>query len=441
MIRKLVLCVSTTLLLGAPVAQAGTVYVPLPGYPAVGAEGWEPTVFVTNGNSTAASFKQLALPADTDGTTRPSPPTAQQVPAGETAGLALSAGFTGLLELTAPAGFSFSGRLDRTDGADSTELPVLSSENAAPAGSTLYLQGLRRSDTLASDWTLVNLGWASASCKISTFGVAGGPIGAAATVALKPLSSRVFPDVLLTLGVSAGEYVRGQVTCDQPFYTFAMARDAESGDIGLIEPSSRGNSTFALPGEEGPQECPAGAACFTVDGLAFKPSKSTPTKGFNFPLPPGNYERLHFEMDVKHGGWDPANPGGKHMLFWLVKNRNYYMYGYSNFEGPSKNKVFFRHGIELTHPEKIKLGANFAAQPGHTYHLEYTYDTRENFLKLEVSENGNVVATINGQPNVNVISIEPGDQGVLGIGFDGTNPAERPTYGWEYSNIKIQWFK
>src|SRR4029079_12015143 len=127
--------------------------------------------------------------------------------------------------------------------------------------------------------------------------------------------------------------------------------------------------------------------------------------------------------------------------FWLVKNRNYYMYGYANFEGPSKNDVIFRHGVAITHPEKIKIISKIAAQEGHTYHLEYTYDTRQNFLRLDVSENGAVLATINGVPNTGVIDFATGDQGIIDIGFDGSNPAEVPTYGWEYKNIAIQWLK
>ena len=81
------------------------------------------------------------------------------------------------------------------------------------------------------------------------------------------------------------------------------------------------------------------------------------------------------------------------------------------------------------------------AQEGHTYHLEYTYDTRQNFLKLDVRENGTVLATINGTPNTNVIGFATGDLGIIDIGFDGSNPAEVPTYGWEYKNIEIQWLK
>ncbi len=438
MTRKSVL--SLSLLLLGSAAYAGTVYVPVPGYQTVGSAAWEPVVLVSNEGTQAASFQELFLRPDSDGTVRPPNPVSQAVSAQQTTGLAPDPGSQGLLELSGPDDLAFVARLERVDTGDSTELPVVSSDNAAPAGDTIFLQGLRRGPSLATDWTIINLGWTAASCSVSTFSVDGTALGSPATITLKPLSSRVFPDVLQTLGVAAGEFLRGQVSCDQQFFSFAMARDAQTGDVGLILPSGRGSSTLPRPGDNA-SECPAGAACFQVDGLAFKPSPSLSDRGFNFPVPPGDYRRIHLEMDVKHGGWDAGNPGGKHMLFWLVKNRNYYMYGYGNFEGPGKNDVLFRHGVEITHPEKVKIKAPLAAQPGHTYHLDYTYDTGQRFLKLVVSENGNILATLNGVPNVGVIDFAPGDEGIIGIGFDGSNPEERPTYGWEYRDLKIQWIK
>jgi hypothetical protein len=443
-IRKAAPTLSLLALL-ASAAHAGTVYVPLPGNLTVGSAAWEQVVFVSNGGAQNASFSELALRGDTDGTVRPPSPTSQALPAKQGTGLALDAASQGLLELAGPDDLTFSARLERVDSEDSTELPIISSANAAAAGSTLYLQGLRRSATVATDWTLVNLGWTAANCKVATFSVTGSPIGSPATIILKPLSSKAFPDVLQTIGLSEAEYVRGSVSCDQQFYTFAMAHDTASGDVGLIAPSGRGNSTLTLGGDGGNNPgngpCPAGASCFEVKGLAFKPSKQEPVHRFEFPVPPGNYERIHFEMDVKHGGWDLARRSGKHMLFWLVKNRNYYMYGYANFEGPTKNDVIFRHGVAITHPEKIKITAPMVAQEGHVYHLDYTYDTRQNFLKLVVSENGTALATIDGTPNTNVIDFAAGDVGIIDIGFNGSNPAERPTYGWEYRDIKIQWIK
>jgi len=263
-IRKAAPTLCLLALLGSA-AHAGTVYVPLPGNLTVGSATWEQVVFVSNGGAEQASFSELVLRGDTDGTVRPPAPTSQALPAKQGTGLALDAASQGLLELAGPGDLTFSARLERVNTDDSTELPIISSANAAAAGSTLYVQGLRRSATVATDWTFVNLGWTAANCKVSTFSVDGSQIGTTATITLKPLSSKVFADVLQIIGLSAAEYVRGTVSCDQQFYTFAMSRDTATGDVGLIPPSGRGNSTLTLGGDGGNNPgngCPAGASCF-----------------------------------------------------------------------------------------------------------------------------------------------------------------------------------
>src|SRR4029450_13283160 len=118
-----------------------------------------------------ASSRHLSRRNDTDGPAPPPAPTSQALPSKQGTGLALDSGSQGLLELYGPADGAFAARLDRIHNDDSTELPIVSSDNAAPAGSTLTLQGLRRGPTLATDWTLINLGWTAANCKVTAFSV------------------------------------------------------------------------------------------------------------------------------------------------------------------------------------------------------------------------------------------------------------------------------
>jgi hypothetical protein len=201
-IRTSVPTLSLALLLFGSAAHAGTVYVALPGYPTVGSAAWEPVVFVSNGGAQQANFSELFLRNDTDGTVRPPAPTSQALPSKQGTGLALDSGSQGLLELYGPP----TSRSQRAWSASTTTIrpswPIVSSDNAAPAGSTLTLQGLRRGPTLATDWTLINLGWTAANCKVTAFSVDGTTIGSPATLVLKPLSSRVFVDVLQTFGLT-----------------------------------------------------------------------------------------------------------------------------------------------------------------------------------------------------------------------------------------------
>ena len=47
------------------------------------------------------------------------------------------------------------------------------------------------------------------------------------------------------------------------------------------------------------------------------------------------------------------------------------------------------------------------------------------------------VARLRGVPNVNQISIGAGDEIILDLGFDGSNPVEPATYNWIYQNIEL----
>jgi hypothetical protein len=439
-IRKSARCLPLTLLAYAAPAAAGVVYVPLPGVETVGDAQWQPTVVVANSAAAEEEFQRLFLAADTDGTDRASDPATQPLGAGLTTSLA-PANEAGLLELEGPDPVAFSAKLVRSGDPDSAGvyLPVLSSENLFAAGDVAAVQGIRRGETVATDWLLVNLGHGAAQCTLRSFGRTGGLIGAAVTVPMPPLALRRYADFLDMLGIGLAGTVRVEATCNQPFYTFALTRDAANGEVAFLGPSGKGDSTLRLPGEEG---CPAEAACFAVPGVVHSPTVARPVQRITFPVPPGNYRRIHYEMDVTHGGWFDANPAGLHMLFWLVKNRNFYMYGYGNFQGPNNNRILFRHGVELTHPEKIKILKPFAAQPGHTYHLDYTYDTELDFLELVVSEGGEERARVRGTPNVGEIAVAPGDVFHIDIGFiEGNNPGELPTYGWVYRDIAIEFIR
>lgn len=441
MIRKCALCLALALLADAAPAAAGAVYVPLPGIEAVGGSQWAPAVLAANSDGSEQAFKQVFLPADTDGTDRASNPDSEPLGAGLTANLAPPAGEAGLLEIQGTDPLAFSARLVRAGESPSAGvfLPVLTSENLFTPGDVAYLQGIRRSESAATDWILVNLGHSAAQCTLRVFNGPGGQIGSTVTVPMLPLSMRTYSDFLADFAVTQIWVARVDASCTQPFYTFALTRDEETGEVAYLGPSGEGDSTLQLPG--GDEPCPADAACFAVAGVVHNPTPAHPVQRVTFPVPPGSYKRIHYQMDVTHGGWS-NNPGGLHMLFWLVKNRNFYMYGYGNFQGPNENRILFRHGIELTHPEKIKILRPFAAQPGHTYHLDYTYDAEQGFLELIVFEGGQEVARLRGTPNVSEIPVDPGDKFIIDIGFiDGNNPNEMPTYGWSYRDISIDFIR
>lgn len=432
------------LLAVASPAAAGTVYVPLPGVEAVGDAHWKPAILIGNGATGAQEYKSLFLAADTDGTERTTVPTSAQLAAGATGGLLPAAGDAGLLELQGADPIAFAAKLVRVGQPDSAGvyLPVLSSENLFAANDVIFVQGIRRTASTATDWILVNLGHAPAQCRLRVFHGDGVQVGSSATVSMPPLSLRVYADFLTAFAVTEAANVRVDASCTQPFSSYALSRDAGTGDIAVLGPSGAGDSTLVLPGDDAPTGCPLDGSCFSVPGLVHRPTPAHPLQRVTFPVPPGSYRRIHFQMDVTHGGWNSTNPAALHMLFWLVKNRNFFMYGYGNFEGPNDNRILFRHGVGLTHPQKIRILKPFTAQPGHTYHLDYVYDTQARFLELIVFEGGVEVARLGGTPNVSTIAVDPGDQFVIDLGFiEGVNENEMATYGWSYRDISIDFLR
>ena len=153
---------------------------------------------------------------------------------------------------------------------------------------------------------------------------------------------------------------------------------------------------------------------------------------------PGTYTKIHMTMDVFVSGWWPTNPSGLHMLFWLVKDKNINMFGYGTFRGPDSNQAILRHGIGLTHPQKIKVVQPFTAVPGKTYHLDYLYDTSTAVAELAISDNGTVVQRLTSSPNVGNFAFKAGEKIVIDMGFPGTNPDEAPTFGWTYRDLHVE---
>ena len=86
-----------------------------------------------------------------------------------------------------------------------------------------------------------------------------------------------------------------------------------------------------------------------------------------------------------------------------------------------------------------KILRPFNSVPFETYHFDYTFDTLADRITLVVSHRGEEVITITDRPNVNRIHIEPGERLAIALSFiAGPNPNEPPTFGWRYSNLRVQ---
>jgi hypothetical protein len=422
-------------------AQAGTVYIPLPGLTQAGSASYEAEVTVANSAAQTASVDQLLVAADTDGTQRPSQPVALQVLGNVTAIVKPGAGFRGLLELSGSPNLRYGARLAGKGqaGALGVALPVVTSENLIAAGGSLTLQGLTANATRSTHLMLANVSKNAAQCTFSLVRLDGTALGVANTVTLPPLSSSYRADVLGAVELSDA---RATVSCTREFFAYALLTDSATGEVAVVEPSGNGESSLTVPGAE--PECPVGATCFTAKGVVHKPTPSKPVGRLAFVAPAGAFTRLRLSLDVTVGAWYPQDADGKHLIFWFVINKNQDMPGMLYFRGPAAYTAMARHGIALKHASKIKIVKPFQAIPGRTYRVVNDYDMGNGKYTVTITDlaSGELKQTLEGTPNATKVTLKSGDRFLLDMGFpEGAVPDEVPSFGWTYSDVVVEAYK
>jgi hypothetical protein len=442
MTRSVLVCLLAFLAaFAADTAQAGTVYIPLPGVTQAGSALYEAEVTVTNSAAQPASVNQVLVAADTDGTQRAGQPAPLQVLGNLTAIVKPGAGFRGLLELSGSPNVRYGARLAGKGqaGALGVALPVVTSDNLVAAGGSLTLQGLTASATRSTHLMLANVSKYAAQCTFSLIRLDGTALGAATAVTLPPVSSSYRADVL---GVAAISDARATVSCSREFFAYAVLTDSATGEVAVVEPSGSGESSLTVPGAE--PECPAGATCFTAKGVVHRATPSTPVGRLTFAAPARAFTRLRLTLDVTVGAWYPKDPDGKHLVYWFVINRNQDMPGMLYFRGPDAYTALARHGIATKHADKIKIVKPFQAIPGRTYRVVNDYDMGKGKYTVTITDlaSGELKQTLEGTPNVTKVTLKAGDRFLLDMGFpEGATLDEVPTFGWTYSDVVVEAYR
>jgi hypothetical protein len=323
------------------------------------------------------------------------------------------------------------------------DLPAVGEENLFRGGQTLSLQG-------PTHLALVNLAPAGNRCTLSMTGADGSTLGPVTTLTLRGLETRPFVNVFARpsdpesglLGDAAeSTEARAAISCEEDFYAYGLVADAATGRLERVAPqeeSAAGSLTApAVP------VCPAGATCFDAPGAVHVPAPppGVPVGRVTFPAPAGVAKRLRVSLDVTVADWYKQEPSGKNLIYWFVVNKNIDMPGLLYFRGPNKNQAFARHGMGLTHPQKLKIIKPFAAQVGQTYHVDNDYDMASQTYTITVTNmaTGEVKVTLNGKPNVTSYTIKPGSNFLVDMGFFPNKVAtEVPSYKWKYANVHVE---
>lgn len=458
--RTLLVCLSVALTLGTLPTFAGTVYIPILSDNGVDDAEYMTRIWITNESGQAQTVETLLLPMNTDGTkgredTQKATETTR-VAAGRTVVLEVSNG-SGMLELSSEGEIAdllaVNAEVRNTghNGGDETHttVPILSSRNLAAAGETQILQGLRRTDGgVFSNLLLANLGHEESQCTVQVFRSNGSQIAGTALLTLKALSQVQFPDALNLLGqVQIGD-VNARLTCDQPFYSYLSLYERETGEVTFVRPSATVDSTLSRPGDETPSV--PGAVLFTRNGSFHTPTKHEPSAIFNIPVPPdSSFSNVVVDFDFFHGGWYAKDPSGLHSLLWLHRGACCWpkwagnITSFANAFGPGKHQLKMINHMDVPKSvEKPRGLADFALQPGQTYHVHFEYDTQRGKAWMTLSQNGNELAYMDMPTTTNRLTpdnsaawmIYFGHEDVFGTGFG----AERPSYGWKYQDLRVE---
>ena len=323
------------------------------------------------------------------------------------------------------------------------DLPEITPDRAFRGGQTLSLQGLHASPSTTTNLTFINLAKTGNRCSLALTTAGGVRMGAVTTMTLKPLENRPFLNVFeRSLEAFGTTEAQATISCTQAFYAYALLADGLTGRVDVVAPQEA-QDTVELP--DVVADCPTGASCSDAPGVVYipgpPPGPPLPVGRVSFPAPQGAVKRFLLSMDVTVGPWFPAEPSGKHLIYWFVINNNKDMPGLLYFRGPDTNQAFARHGLQLTHPQKLKIIKPFAAQVGHTYHVVNDYDLAGKSFKITITDKdtGEVAVILTGRPNLKTYSIKPGSNFLVDMGFyPGKVPTEVPSYGWTYADLHIE---
>jgi len=320
-------------------------------------------------------------------------------------------------------------------------------------GRALALRGLLAADSIDASLELVNRTQAVNRCTLALSTVDGDRIGPVMTLTLGPAEKRIYKNVFENMTApGAVTEARAAFSCDQAFTASARQSDRSTGRTDLlaaeaVEENGLGENLIPeLPAKALP--CPTGALCLDAPGLVFvpgpPPGPPAPVGRVAFPAPAGAVKRFLLSLDVTVDEWYAQQPSGKHLIYWFVVNRNFDMPGLLYFRGPGKNEAFARHGVGLTHPQKIKVIKPFAAKVGHTYHVVNDYDMAGHKYTVTITDTtpGGAGVVLSSRPNVSSYTVKAGSNFLVDMGFyPGKVETEVPSYGWKYSNVHIETYK
>ena len=448
------------LLLAVP-ASAGTLYVPIVDPDGPASAEYQTRIWLTNLGSSQATVSTVRIRGVGDGTKNRDAPFAHRIAAGATKVLAPSGSY-GLLELRTPLTVAVDAEMHQGPQGSHTDVrgtvPVIGSHNSTPGGQDLYLQGVRRAENGSRTLLgLVNLGHQSTRCTVELTGAGGGRLGIAEDLPVPALSNVTVEDVLELVGVTQLADANARVSCNRRFFAYLVITSKATGETVFVEPAATGGSSNLKPPADPasntppppPQNEGGQAIVYTRNGLIHVPSRSHPTWTHDIQTPPHtDFGKVVVSMEFTPGNWHALDPGKSHSLFWLNRGGKWPKWpqnaiGFANAHGPGSNKV--RAVSNLGKPKRpySTVLKSIALQKGVKYRLYYEYDAKGGKILMKLFRGSQQLFQTTTKAAVRKIRSDGSGKFMLYFGHEhhvagsGTG-SERPTYGWQYANARVE---
>jgi hypothetical protein len=458
----------------APLAPvfAGTVYVPVAPQQQVGQVSYRTQIAVSNPGSVARQLTATFLQSGRDGLQTAGRSTTVSVPAHGTSLLTnlAPAGREGMLEITGSEQVAVSARLEAVSASgrvvSSTPLPVVGSESQVPAGTTAHLQGIGRNATgFQHRFGLINLGSQEAACTVTAWRANGTAVLRPASLTAPARSHRSVTAPFASLGAAFFSDARLEMTCDQPFFVYALqlgpqgaglvsipsttlqsdlasvdelarARDDGGGEVGGRggqggDGGGDGETDGGTGGgtDNGGGSTVSGQGSIAHKGLFLNARQGDSYRMFELPLRPGaRYKKITVDFDLYVNTWSTPL---FHAIASLRRNDRTLYYGL--LMRSDRRKTIIDLGRDRT-----ATGVGPWAQRGN-YHIRMTADSQVRTITMEMFQGGRLVHTVSGPMTNWDLSVS--DKTRIRVDFGSGKVADGayfPPYGWKYSNLSVK---
>jgi hypothetical protein len=445
--RLAALAVTVLTLAAASAASVGAAEVFVPALNPVANDGSrsETELWISNPGTAGATTKAAFLAADTDGTQRAPGGTTVTVFAKSSINVTRvgQTGKFGMVAVDVGSDLLVEGRIVSTSpsgGVVVSRVPVISDATKIAAGAKAQLLGLERNPEGGRllHFGLVNLGTAAAQCTVAFFRVDGSQIASTVTLAVKPVSLLHFQDALGTLGEGRATGVRGEVSCNQPFYTYGVIFGWPSSHYLFVTPSGAVASSGG-----GPSNPPAaGSVMFERAGLIHDATVSNPKGILSVTVPRAlSLKKLVLDMDVIPGPWNREKTPGNHGIVWLYRGsfRSNTVVNVNAF-GPNKYTVKANQNVDLSAGSVTSAEGGLTFVQGQKYHLHYVYDAENQLVTITVSSGGQTLRSMSMAATASNRRLTVPAEGMrceFGHYFGQEGP-EVASPGWKYLDLKVE---